>query len=99
MDIPEKFKECAQVFGILDQPWADEEDNIPEEIESSAINAWLFNRDTIKKLLEVLNDEDNASSPCFNWVVGESIFDSKFSSHEQLKNKALSLLSALTNKE
>ena len=37
--------------------FADEEDNIPEEIDSSAINAWLFNRDTIKKLLEVLMEK------------------------------------------
>ena len=37
--------------------FTDEEDNMPEEIESSAINAWLFNRDTIKKLLEVLMEK------------------------------------------
>ena len=34
--------------------FADDEDNIPEEINAEAINSWLFNRDTIKKLLELL---------------------------------------------
>lgn len=31
-----------------------EDDEAPEEINASAINTWLFNRDTIKKLIEVL---------------------------------------------
>jgi len=34
-----------------------EEDEAPEEINASAINSWLFNRDTIKKLLEVLMEK------------------------------------------
>lgn len=37
--------------------FADDEDNLPEEIDSSAINSWLFNRDTIKKLLELLMEK------------------------------------------
>ena len=37
--------------------FADEEGGIPEEIDSSAINTWLFNRDTIKKLIEVLMEK------------------------------------------
>ena len=37
--------------------FTDEEENMPEEIDSSAINTWLFNRDTIKKLLEVLMEK------------------------------------------
>ena len=37
--------------------FADDEDNIPEEIDASAMNSWLFNRDTIKKLLELLMDK------------------------------------------
>lgn len=37
--------------------FADDEDNIPEEIDASAMNSWLFNRDTIKKLLEVLMEK------------------------------------------
>ena len=37
--------------------FADEEENMPEEIDSSAINSWLFNHDTIKKLIEVLMDK------------------------------------------
>ena len=34
-----------------------EEDEAPEEINASAINTWLFNRDTIKKLLELLMEK------------------------------------------
>lgn len=37
--------------------FANDEDNIPEEIDASAMNSWLFNRDTIKKLLELLMDK------------------------------------------
>lgn len=37
--------------------FAEDEDNLPEEIDSSAINSWLFNRDTIKKLLELLMEK------------------------------------------
>ena len=37
--------------------FTDDEENLPEEIDSSAINTWLFNRDTIKKLLELLMEK------------------------------------------
>lgn len=37
--------------------FANDEENIPEEIDASAINDWLFNRDTIKKLLELLMEK------------------------------------------
>ena len=37
--------------------FTDDEENMPEEIEASAINSWLFNRDTIKKLLELLMEK------------------------------------------
>lgn len=35
----------------------EEEDSVPDEINSSAINSWLFNRDTIKKILETLMEK------------------------------------------
>ncbi len=37
--------------------FANEEDEMPEEINAEAINSWLFNRDTIKKLLELLMEK------------------------------------------
>ncbi len=37
--------------------FSDDEENMPEEIEASAMNSWLFNRDTIKKLLELLMEK------------------------------------------
>ncbi len=44
-----KDEEKEQIEELLEN---DEE--TPEEIESSAINTWLFNKDTIKKILETL---------------------------------------------
>jgi type I restriction enzyme R subunit len=34
--------------------FADEDGNIPERIESSALNEWIFNRDTIRQVLDIL---------------------------------------------
>ena len=34
-----------------------DEEEMPEEINADAINSWLFNRDTIKKLLELLMEK------------------------------------------
>ena len=47
-DLSEKDKEAYE------DSFADEEGNLPESISASAMNTWLFNRDTIKKLLELL---------------------------------------------
>lgn len=35
----------------------EENESVPEEISSSAINSWLFNKDTIKKILETLMEK------------------------------------------
>ena len=35
----------------------EEEESVPEQISSSAINSWLFNKDTIKKILEALMEK------------------------------------------
>lgn len=49
MDRGIKYSELSeQEKEEYENTFTDEEDNMPEEIESSAINAWLFNRDTIK---------------------------------------------------
>ena len=58
MDRGIKYSELSeQEKEEYENTFTDEEDNMPEKIESSAINAWLFNRDTIKKLLEVLMEK------------------------------------------
>jgi type I restriction enzyme R subunit len=44
---PEEQEEYENTF-------ADEEGNLPESIDSSALNQWLFNSDTIRKALDVL---------------------------------------------
>lgn len=58
MDRGIKYSELSeQQKEEYENTFSDEEENMPEKIESSAINAWLFNRDTIKKLLEVLMEK------------------------------------------
>lgn len=44
---PEEQEEYENTF-------ADEDGNVPESIDSSAINEWIFNQDTINKALHVL---------------------------------------------
>ncbi|WP_250227783.1 DEAD/DEAH box helicase family protein [Anaeropeptidivorans aminofermentans] len=44
---PEEQEEYENTF-------ADEDGNIPDSIDSSALNEWIFNQDTIKKALHVL---------------------------------------------
>lgn len=44
-----KEEEKEQIEELLE-----EDEQTPEEIDSSAINSWLFNKDTIKKILEAL---------------------------------------------
>lgn len=44
---PEEQEEYENTF-------ADEEGNLPESIDSSALNQWIFNEDTIKKALNIL---------------------------------------------
>lgn len=39
---------------IWDDAFADDEENYVEEVNSGAINKWLFNRDTIKKVISAL---------------------------------------------
>ena len=58
MDIGIKYSELSnEEKEKYEDTFADDEDNIPEEIDASAMNSWLFNRDTIKKLLELLMDK------------------------------------------
>lgn len=44
---PEEQEEYENTF-------ADEDGNVPDSIDSSALNEWIFNQDTIKKVLHVL---------------------------------------------
>lgn len=58
MDRGIKYNELsAEEKEEYENTFADDEDNIPEEIDATAINSWLFNRDTIKKLLEILMEK------------------------------------------
>lgn len=49
-DLPDEEKEIyEETFGS--------DDNMPEQIESSALNTWIFNEDTIRKVLNILMNE------------------------------------------
>ena len=39
-----------------EETFADEDGNIPESIDSKALNDWLFNKDTIAKVLNILDE-------------------------------------------
>lgn len=39
-----------------DEAFADDEEHYVEEVNSDAINKWLFNRDTIRKVISALMD-------------------------------------------
>lgn len=47
-----KEEEKEQIEELLE-----EDEQAPEEIEASAINSWLFNKDTIKKILETVMEK------------------------------------------
>ena len=58
MDRGIKYNELSEEDKAeYEDTFADDEENIPEEIDAEAINTWLFNRDTIKKLLELLMEK------------------------------------------
>ncbi|MFD2024083.1 DEAD/DEAH box helicase family protein [Promicromonospora aerolata] len=48
-DLSEEEKDA---WDTLD--WGEEDDDVPDEIDAEAVNRWLFNADTVDKVLEVL---------------------------------------------
>lgn len=50
-ELPENEKEQYENL------FTDENGNLPKEIDSQALNDWLFNRDTIKKVLKIVMDK------------------------------------------
>lgn len=59
----------------------DEDGNIPESIESSALNTWIFNEDTIKKMLHILMT--NGIKIDYGQKLGKTIIFAKNHDHAQ----------------
>ena len=71
---PEEKEEYEKTF-------ADEEGNIPEAIDSSALNEWLFNHDTIKKALHILMEYGQRVE--FGAKIGKTIMFAKNHNHAE----------------
>lgn len=61
--------------------FADEDGNMPPSIDSSALNEWIFNRDTIKKALHILIQ--NGQKVDFGEKIGKTIIFAKNHHHAE----------------
>ena len=61
--------------------FADENGEIPERINSSALNEWIFNRDTIRKVLDVLMN--NGIKVDYGTKLGKTIIFAKNHNHAE----------------
>ncbi|MDR2855567.1 MAG: DEAD/DEAH box helicase family protein [Methanomicrobiales archaeon] len=64
-----------------EKTFSDEDGNVPPSIESSALNEWLFNYDTIKKALHILMK--NGQHIDFNTKIGKTIIFAKSHNHAE----------------
>ena len=71
---PEEKEEYEKTF-------TDEDGNIPESIDSSALNEWLFNYDTIKKALHILMEHSQRVE--FGTKIGKTIIFAKNHKHAE----------------
>ncbi|CAB1247622.1 Type I restriction-modification system R subunit [Ruminococcaceae bacterium BL-4] len=71
---PEEQEEYENTF-------ADEDGNLPASIDSSALNEWIFNSDTIKKALHVLMQ--NGQRVEFGEKIGKTIIFAKNHNHAE----------------
>lgn len=88
-DTQVKFLEQGIVYEDLsdedkrqyEETFADEDGNIPEKIESSALNEWLFNEDTIKEVLNVVMTKGLRID--YGEKIGKTIIFAKNHNHAQ----------------
>lgn len=71
---PEEQEEYENTF-------ADEEGNLPESIDSSALNQWIFNEDTIKKALNILMQHGQRVE--YGEKIGKTIIFAKNHNHAE----------------
>ena len=66
---------------IYENTFADEDGNIPESISSSALNEWIFNEDTICKVLNILME--NGLKIDYGEKLGKTIIFTKNHTHAE----------------
>ncbi|MDL2324942.1 DEAD/DEAH box helicase family protein, partial [Ruminococcaceae bacterium OttesenSCG-928-A16] len=71
---PEEQEEYENTF-------ADEEGNLPESIDSSALNQWIFNEDTVKKALNILMQHGQRVE--YGEKIGKTIIFAKSHKHAE----------------
>lgn len=71
---PEEKEEYENTF-------ADEDGNLPASIDSSALNEWIFNKDTIKKALHILMQHGQRVE--FGEKIGKTIIFAKNHNHAE----------------
>lgn len=71
---PEEQEEYENTF-------VDEEGNLPESIDSSALNQWIFNEDTIKKALNILMQHGQRVE--YGEKIGKTIIFAKNHNHAE----------------
>ena len=84
-----KFMKDGIAYDDLDQEekdeyektFSDEEGNMPDSIDSSALNEWLFNYDTIKKALHILLDHGQRVD--YGNKIGKTIIFAKNHNHAE----------------
>ena len=66
---------------IYENTFANEDGNIPEAIDSSALNEWIFNADTIRKALQTLMEHGQRVE--FGEKIGKTIIFAKNHNHAE----------------
>lgn len=66
---------------IYENTFKDEDGNIPESINSSALNTWVFNEDTIRKVLQILMT--NGLKVDYGEKIGKTIIFAKNHGHAE----------------
>jgi type I restriction enzyme R subunit len=87
LDIPLKFPREGIKYADLseedklkyEETFADSEENIPDEINSSAVNEWLFNESTVNQMIQLLMDHGQKVNN--GDTIGKTIIFAKNQSH------------------
>lgn len=66
---------------MYEETFADPEGNIPERIDSSALNSWIFNKDTIRRVLDTLMTKGQAIE--YGEKIGKTIIFAKNHAHAE----------------
>ena len=74
-DLPESER------AIYEATFADEEAGMPESINASALNAWLFNEDTIRQVLQIVMDKGLKIN--YGETIGKTIIFAKNHAHAE----------------